>query len=129
MDKEELQERSLSFAASLKRLTDQLRTLPGARNACDQLLDASSSMAANYRAACRGRSRPEFIAKLGTVVEESDESVFWLEYFVTSGLVSDSAVADYLDEARQLRAIFAASLGTARSNYRRQLKDKKRTHT
>lgn len=126
MTKEELQHRSLSFAAGLRPLTESLRVKPGARNACDQLLDASSSMAANYRAACRARSRAEFIAKLGTVVEESDESVYWLEYIVASGLLPPSSVAQQLDEARQLRSIFAASLGTSRDNYRRYLEDAKR---
>ena len=118
MTKEELQLRSLGFAASLRPLTENLRVKPGARNACDQLLDASSSMAANYRAACRARSRAEFIAKLGIVVEESDESVYWLEYIVASGLLPLSALAHQLDEARQLRSIFAAALGTSRDNYR-----------
>ena len=84
-------------------------------------------MAANYRAACRARSRAEFIAKLGTVVEESDESVYWLEYIVASGLLPPSAVAQQLDEARQLRSIFAASLGTSRDNYRRNRENSKRS--
>jgi four helix bundle protein len=96
MTKEELQERSLQFAADIRLISDRVRAIPGGRNTADQLLNCSTSMAANYRAACRGRSRAEFIAKLGTVVEESDET---------------------LDEAKQLRAIFAASYGTARSNY------------
>ena len=121
MDKEELQERSLKFAAAIRPISQRVRAIPGGRKTADQLLDCSASIAANYRAACRGRSTAEFIAKLGTVVEESDETVFWLEYIVRSGFLCQDDVAGHLDEARQLRAIFAASYGTARANYRRRL--------
>lgn len=75
MDKEELQQRSLKFAVDVQRLAVKLIAVPTARGTANQLLDASQSVAANYRAACRGRSRAEFIAKLGVVVEECDESV------------------------------------------------------
>ena len=71
-------------------------------------------MAANYRAACRARSRAEFIAKLGTVVEEADETVFWLDLLVESGVVEQQLVAAIAKEANELLAIFAASQRTAR---------------
>jgi len=73
-------------------------------------------MEANYRAAKRGRSRAEFVAKLGTIVEEADEAVCWLEHMSDGGLAIDS---DLLSEAQQLRRIFAKSVGTARYNARR----------
>lgn len=69
-------------------------------------------------AACRARSRAEFISKLGTVVEESDETVYWLEYLARSGTIF-AGHDDLLDEARELRAIFATSLATARANHAR----------
>lgn len=77
-----------------------------------QLLKAATSMSANYRAARRGRSRAEFIAKLGIVVEEADETVYWLEFLRDGRIATDAAL---LTEARELCAIFTAALGTART--------------
>jgi four helix bundle protein len=71
-------------------------------------------MAANYRAAGRSRSKAEFIAKMGVVVEEADETVFWLEMLVDSGLVSATKLKNLQTEANELLAVFAASRGTAR---------------
>lgn len=73
-------------------------------------------MAANYRATCRARSRAEFLAKLGIVVEEADETVFWLELMTEAGLTSPTHTHDLLKEANELLAIFAASQVTARAN-------------
>ena len=72
-------------------------------------------MAANYRAACRARARAEFIAKIGVVVEGTDETVFWLELLVESAVVRPESIAGILKEANELLAIFAASQRTARS--------------
>jgi four helix bundle protein len=69
---------------------------------------------ANYRAAGRSRSRAEFISKIGIVVEEADETVFWLECLVESGIVKEALLKDLLIEANELVAIFAASHRTAR---------------
>jgi four helix bundle protein len=123
MTKEELQERSLTFAVNVRPLGKQMMALADLRRTGQQLIDCSASMAANYRAACRARSRAEFIAKLGTVNEESDETVYWLEYVARTGLVF-KGLGDLLDEAQQLRAIFAASYGTARANHQRPPRDK-----
>jgi four helix bundle protein len=79
-----------------------------------QLLDAATSVAANYRAACRARSRAEFIAKLGTVLEEADESLFWLELMVDAEVVTKSRVERLLKEADELTAIFTTSVKTAK---------------
>jgi four helix bundle protein len=65
---------------------------PEARVPVGQLVRASASVAANYRASCRAKSKPDFIAKLGTVIEESDESLLWLEYLVETGLVAEATV-------------------------------------
>ena len=80
-----------------------------------QLIDAATSVAANYRAACRARTRAEFIAKIGIVVEEVDETAFWLGLLVKTGQASESATEHVRDEANELTAIFVASLRTARS--------------
>jgi four helix bundle protein len=72
-------------------------------------------MAANYRAAGRARSKAEFIAKLGIVVEEADETVFWLELLAESGLVKPEKLSPMMNEANQLLSIFSTSRKTARS--------------
>ena len=71
-------------------------------------------MAANYRAVCRARSKAEFVAKMGVVVEEADEAILWLELMTESGIVPSSKAALLLKEANELTAIFAASQRTAR---------------
>jgi len=71
-------------------------------------------VAANYRATSRARSRAEFVAKLGVVVEEADESLFWLELLVESGMIAKARLNDLLAEANELVAIFVASQKTAR---------------
>ena len=81
-----------------------------------QLARSGLSISANYRAACRGRSRREYIAKLGTVVEEADETEHWLLVLIESDITAGPEVEYLYDEARQLRAIFKASHDTARLN-------------
>jgi len=79
-----------------------------------QLLRAGTSVAANYRAVGRARSKAEFIAKMGTVVEEADETVFWLELLAEAGIFPKERLESLLREANELLAIFAASHRTAR---------------
>jgi len=81
---------------------------------CNQVLRSATSVAANYRAAGRSRSKPEFISKLNIVLEEADETVFWLEMLSESGIVKAAKLTHLLEEANQLVAIFAASRRTAR---------------
>jgi four helix bundle protein len=80
-----------------------------------QLIKSSTSSAANYRAACIGRSRSDFIAKLKIVEEELDESTFWIDLAPDCALVNRQRVVDLLDEGHQLLAIIVSSLKTARS--------------
>ena len=79
MDRPELETRTKAFAVAAIALCESIRTHPNGWTAAKQLLDCSSSVGANYRATSRARSRAEWIAKMGTVVEEADESVYWLE--------------------------------------------------
>lgn len=81
----------------------------------NQVLRSATGIAANYRAAGRSRSKAEFIAKIGVVVEEADETVFWLEMLTDSGIVRPEKLANLLTEATELVAIFTASRKTARS--------------
>ena len=80
-----------------------------------QVLRSGTSVAANYRAVCRARSKAEFIAKIGVVVEEADETTFWLELLVETGIVRESRMRGLMSESNELLAIFAASQYTARS--------------
>jgi len=79
-----------------------------------QLLRSGTSVAANYRASCRARSKAEFVSKIGVVVEEADESVLWLELLTETGIVPSERTAALMKEANELLAIFAASYHTAK---------------
>jgi len=109
-----LKQRTYAFAIRVVKLSRLYpRTLEG-RVFCEQLLRAGTSVAANYRAACRGRSSREFIAKIGTVIEEADESEFWLSATKELGMVSVPKVESLRAEADELVAIFTQAHRTAR---------------
>jgi len=112
----DLKERSKSFALRVLKLVDGLPDTISAKTIGRQLVRSATSVAANYRAACRDRSTAEFIAKMGIVEEETDESAFWIEMLVDAGNMKRDLVADLLDEANQLTAIWVASIKTARRN-------------
>ena len=108
-----LKQRSKKFALDVLAFG---RNLPGddqARDIGRQLTRSATSVGANYRAACRSRSRAEFIARLGVVLEEADESAFWLEILSEGRVSNGKRVHELLDEANLLCAIFAASSITA----------------
>jgi four helix bundle protein len=111
---EVLKNRTKQFALRLIRVIRSLPPGPEGKIISHQLLRSGMSVAANYRAVCRARSRPEFLAKLAIVIEEADESAFWLELLVDAGLVSESKLKDLKSEANQLVAIFNASRTTAK---------------
>ena len=109
MDEKELKDRTKRFALRAIRLVQSLPNTIEAQTIGRQLLKAGTSVGANYRAACRGRSGAEFAAKLGIVEEESDESAFWLEIIIEAGLLKKDLVQPLLDEADELVAIMVAS--------------------
>ena len=111
---EALKVRTKDFALRVLRLYRSLPRTEEARILGRQLLRSSTSIGANYRAACRGRSRAEFVAKLGIVLEEADETVFWLELFQEGNIFPTGKLCDLLLEANELVAIFASSVRTAR---------------
>ena len=116
MTESDLIERTKQFALRVIKLVGELpRTIEG-RAIASQLMRSGTSVAANYRAACRAASKPEFIAKLGTVEEEADESAFWLELIIDSGLLTDERIRPLLSEAGELVAIMAASRKSAIGN-------------
>ena len=106
----------MSFALRVLRLIDRIPTTHSGQVIGRQLAKSATSVGANYRACCNARSRVEFIAKLGVVVEETDESLYWLELMAGAQLLSPSDMLPIRAEAAELRAIFAKSLGTARAN-------------
>jgi four helix bundle protein len=118
MNANELKERTKQFALRIMRLVDALPRTPKGRALASQLVRSGMSVAANYRAACRGRSRAEFIAKLGTVEEEADETVLWLELIVADKILSEKKILPLLNEANELVAIMAASYISATRNKR-----------
>jgi four helix bundle protein len=102
MTPKELKDRTKRFAVDAVGLCRELPATLDAKRVGGQLIDAATSVAANYRAACRSRSRAEFVAKLGTVLEESDESLFWLELMIETRLVTHARAERLLIEADQL---------------------------
>ena len=112
----DLKARTKQFALRVMKMVDALpRTIQG-RTIAKQITRRATSVAANYRAACRARSRAEFIAKIGVVEEEADESCFWLELIIDSGLLTDERIRPLLSEAGELVAIMAASRKSAIGN-------------
>jgi four helix bundle protein len=113
MTESELIDRTKQFALRVIKLVGELpRTIEG-RAIASQLMRSGTSVAANYRAACRARSKPEFVAKLGTVEEEADECAFCLELIIDAGLRSESKIRPLLSEASEIVAIMASSKKTA----------------
>jgi four helix bundle protein len=115
---EELKRRTKEFALRIIKLIDSLPPTLVARTIGQQLVRSGTSVAANYRAACRARSNADFIAKLGIVEEECDESIFWIEMLVDAEIVKLGRVEKLIDEGNQLTAIFVSSINTARGRKR-----------
>ncbi len=109
MNEAELKQRTKKFALRVLRLVAALPRTTEGRAIGGQLVRSGTSVGANYRAACRGRSKAEFVSKLATVEEEADESAYWMELIVEAGLLDAGRVAALLKEATELTAIMAAS--------------------
>ncbi len=120
MDKEAMKQRTKAFALRVIRLVE---SLPKGRTADvlgRQLLRCGTSVGANYRAACRARSTADFIAKMGIVEEEADESLFWMELLIESGIVKLERLESLMNEADELLAITVASINTAKRRKRKK---------
>ncbi len=120
MSIELLKERTQNLALRIIKLVESLPNTQTARIVGKQLLRCGTSVGANYRAACRGRSRADFISKLGIVEEEADEAIYWIEILIKSDLVKQSKVENLLDETRQILAIVISSINTARGGKREE---------
>jgi four helix bundle protein len=111
-----MQERTMAFAVAVVKLLTKLPKTEEARVLGRQFLRVGTSVGANYRAVCRAKSDADFISKLGTVVEETDESGFWLELMETAGVCSPASLQLLKTEANELLRIFSRSLDTAKRN-------------
>jgi four helix bundle protein len=107
MNADDLKKRTKQFALRVLKLVAALPNTVAGRAIGGQLVRSGTSVGSNYRAACRGRSRAEFIAKLGIVEEEADESGYWMEVIIEGELLKPKQVQPLLDEANELTKIFA----------------------
>jgi len=123
---EQLKERTEAFAIAVVKFCDTMPSTMAGRRIAQQLLDAGTSVAANYRAVCRAYTSPLFIAKLAIVDEEADESEFWFRIIRETGLQTANTVNSLEREAHELACIFSSSLRTARSNARKRREAKRR---
>jgi four helix bundle protein len=114
MNAEELQQRTKHFALRVIHLCESLPNSRTANIIANQLIRSATSVGANYRAACRARSKADFISKIGITLEETDESVYWLEMIRDIPLNSSEELTALLAEGKALTAIFIASSNTAR---------------
>jgi four helix bundle protein len=112
---EQLRDRTKKFALRVIRLYRSLPYKTDTQALGKQLLRCSTSVAAHCRAVCRARSKAEFVAKIGVVIEEADGAILWLELMTESGIIPLEKTEDLLKEAHELTAIFAASQRTARN--------------
>ena len=112
----ELQDRTKKFALRIIQAFSRLPKTDEARVIGRQFLRSGTSVAANYRAACRARSAADFISKISIVVEEADETLFWLELVTEANLVQPKVVEALVLECEELLKIFSASLATAKAN-------------
>jgi four helix bundle protein len=116
MTPEDLKKRTKEFGINTLRLAEKIpETMPG-RVLGQQLIRSGTSVGANYRSACRARSKPDFIAKLGIVAEEADESIYWMELLVEAGLLSQEQASQPAREAHEIVAIVVSSINTARKD-------------
>lgn len=116
MNEQELKDRTKRFALRVIKLVEGLPETSAGRTIGKQLVRSGTSVGANYRAACRSRSKAEFVAKIGIVAEEADESAFWMELIMESSLLKPALVTPLHQEADELTAIFTASGRTAKAN-------------
>lgn len=121
MDKEVMKKRTKQFALRVIRLVESLPKGRTTEVLGRQLLRSGTSVGANYRSACRARSTADFISKMGIVEEEADESLFWMELLIESGIMKTVKLEPLLKEADELLAIAVSSIKTAKSRSRKNL--------
>ena len=116
MKQEEMKGRTKEFAKRVINLCRQLPETQEGRLVSNQIFRSGTSVGANYRAACRARSKADFVAKLGIVLEEADESLYWLEILAETRIIKIDHLTPLIKEADELVAIFVTSINTAKSH-------------
>lgn len=116
MNENELKKRTKQFGLRMIKLVESWPSSQTARTIGNQLLRSGMSVGANYRAACRGRSKADFIAKAGISLEEADECLYWMEMLQEAGILPVEKMKDLMKEADELVAIFTASIKTAKAH-------------
>ncbi|HEY5884596.1 MAG TPA: four helix bundle protein [Pyrinomonadaceae bacterium] len=114
MDSDDLKKRTRAFALRIIRLAESLPDTPTARVIRSQMLRCGSSVGANYRAACRAKSKPDFISKMGIVEEAADETIYWMELLIDAKVVEPGKIANLLSEANEIVSMVVTSINTAR---------------
>lgn len=112
----EYRERTKKFALRIIKLCQYLPKNDTARTLGKQLLRSGTSVGANFRAACRARSKAEYISKLNIALEEADESCYWIELLIDSGMVPGNKLDPLLNESLEITKVFSVSSKTARKN-------------
>ena len=120
MKPKDLQDRTKKFALRIFKLAEFLEKHSIGKFIGRQIFRCGTSVAANYRAACRAKSAKDFISKLGIVIEESDETAFWLELLSESGIVKNAQVVELLKESNEIIAIMVSSRNSAIKNQRQK---------
>lgn len=113
MDEHEMKERTKRFALRILKLADALPKSRSGNAIANQVVRSGTSVAANYRALCRAKSRADFVNKASIVEEEADESCFWLELMIESDLLPAPPIQPLLTEANELTAMLVAARKTA----------------
>jgi four helix bundle protein len=116
MDAEQLKQQTKQYALRVIKVVESLPSTKSGSIIGNQLLRSGTSVGANYRAACRGRSKPDLASKIGIVIEEADESLYWMELLVESGTIPKDRLSPLMQEADELIAIFTSSAISAKKN-------------
>ena len=127
MNPEIMKKRTKQFALRIIKLARALPKTIDGRTIGNQIIRCGTSVASNYRAACRARSRAEFIAKLGIVEEEADESVFWIEIIIVSEFMKKELVELLLKEANEITVMIVSSKKSARKNKNKSTIDNRKS--
>ena len=125
MNQDELKRSAKRFALRVMTMTDSLPKNAKGRVLGDQVLRSATAVGAGFRAACRARSRADWIDKVGRVLEEADESGYWIELIVDGGLLPARRVGPLLQEASELTAIFAAMHKTSKASPKSEIRNPK----
>jgi four helix bundle protein len=120
VNSEELKARTRDFGIRVIRLVEALPKSQSAGVIGRQLLRSGTSVGANHRSACRARSRPDFISKVGIAIEEADESLYWMEILIQAGIMGKNTLVPLMQEGNELIAILTASVKTARAAQKRR---------